>query len=169
MIHARFAHTNIVADDWRRLASFYENVFGCIPLPPERSESGKWLEDGTGVAFAEISGMHLRLPGHGDRGPTLEIYQYGHARKRQETAANRLGLGHVAFEVEDVPTAREAVLAAGGHELGQIVTARIPGAGTITFVYVTDPEGNIIELQSWSALGHHLGKRCTIQTTEEAD
>ena len=40
---------------------------------------------------------------------------------------------------------------AGGRELGKIVSAPIPGAGTITFVYVTDPEGNIIELQHWSA------------------
>jgi hypothetical protein len=41
MIRARFAHTNLVADDWRQLASFYEEVFGCIPLPPERMESRK--------------------------------------------------------------------------------------------------------------------------------
>jgi predicted enzyme related to lactoylglutathione lyase len=151
MIRARFAHANIVAVDWRRLAGFYEEVFGCTPLPPERSESGKWIEDGTGVVSAEISGMHLRLPGYGDRGPTLEIYQYGHALERPDIAANRPGFGHIAFEVEDVEVARNAVLAAGGHELGKIVTARIPGAGTITFVYVTDPEGNIIELQHWSS------------------
>lgn len=150
MIRARFVHTNIVADDWRQLASFYADVFGCVPLPPERSESGEWLEAGTGVASAEISGIHLRLPGHGDQGPALEIYQYRHALQRPNTAANRPGLGHIAFEVEDVAAARNAVLDAGGHELGQPVTACIPGAGTITFVYVTDPEGNIIELQHWT-------------------
>lgn len=150
MTRARFAHTNIVADDWRRLASFYAEVFGCVPLPPERSVSGKWVEDGTGVASAEISGIHLGLPGHGEHGPTLEIYQYGHALERPDTAANRRGLGHIAFEVEDVATARDTVLRAGGRELGRIVTAPIPGVGTISFVYVTDPEGNIIELQRWS-------------------
>jgi hypothetical protein len=26
----------------------------------------------------------------------------------------------------------------------------IPGAGRVTFVYLTDPEGNIIELQHWA-------------------
>jgi catechol-2,3-dioxygenase len=25
----------------------------------------------------------------------------------------------------------------------------VAGAGTITFVYLTDPEGNILELQRW--------------------
>jgi glyoxylase I family protein len=52
--------------------------------------------------------------------------------------------------VEDVEAACEAVLAAGGGTVGQVVSLRIPDAGTVTFAYVTDPEGNIIELQSWS-------------------
>jgi hypothetical protein len=34
--------------------------------------------------------------------------------------------------------------------VGEIVSVEIPGAGRITFVYVTDPEGNIVELQHWS-------------------
>lgn len=39
-ISARFAHTNIVSEDWRKLAQFYEQVFGCIPVPPEMRRSG---------------------------------------------------------------------------------------------------------------------------------
>jgi hypothetical protein len=30
------------------------------------------------------------------------------------------------------------------------VSLDIPNAGRVTFVYLTDPEGNIIELQHWS-------------------
>jgi hypothetical protein len=33
--------------------------------------------------------------------------------------------------------------------VGEIVTREIPGAGRITFAYVRDPEGNIVELQRW--------------------
>jgi catechol 2,3-dioxygenase-like lactoylglutathione lyase family enzyme len=58
--------------------------------------------------------------------------------------------GHIAFAVDDVVAARDAVLAAGGHALGDLVDGDVVGAGRITFVYVTDPEGNIIELQRWS-------------------
>jgi catechol-2,3-dioxygenase len=32
----RFAHTNLVARDWKALAAFYADVIGCEPLPPER-------------------------------------------------------------------------------------------------------------------------------------
>ena len=42
-----------------------------------------------------------------------------------------------------------AVLAAGGGVVGEEVTTDIPEAGRITFAYVSDPEGNVIELQRW--------------------
>jgi len=31
---ARYVHTNLVARDWRKLAAFYQDLFGCAPLPP---------------------------------------------------------------------------------------------------------------------------------------
>ena len=34
-------------------------------------------------------------------------------------------------------------------QVGDLVTLDIPGAGRLTLVYMTDPEGNIIELQRW--------------------
>jgi len=45
---AKYKHTNIVAGDWQKLAEFYEKVFGCQQLEPERLLSGKWLEQGFG-------------------------------------------------------------------------------------------------------------------------
>src|SRR6185436_9992827 len=77
VIDARFGHVNLVAADWRLLADFYERVFGCVFVPPERDLGGPVLEAGTGVPGATIRGAHLRLPGLGENGPTLEIFQYG--------------------------------------------------------------------------------------------
>jgi predicted enzyme related to lactoylglutathione lyase len=149
-IRAKYAHTNLVAADWKRLATFYGRVFGCVPLLPERDLSGEWLEAATGVPQARIRGVHLRLPGYGDNGPTLEVFQYNRQMDPSKSVANRPGFAHVAFAVDDVAAAREAVLAAGGGIVGDLVAVEIPGAGQITFAYVTDPEGNIIELQHWS-------------------
>ncbi len=146
---AKHKHTNIVAEDWRKLAEFYQRVLGCNPVPPERMLTGEWIERVTGVPGAEVRGVHLRLPGHGDDGPALEIFQYNRAEKRPEAAINRPSLAHLAFEVDDVEATRDAVVAAGGGCVGDLVTAEIPGAGTIKMVYLTDPEGNIIELQKW--------------------
>ncbi len=148
-VKVRFAHVNLIAGDWKELARFYERVFGCRPVPPERHLSGRWLEQATGLPGAELQGMHLRLPGHGEEGPTLEIFQYAQTLEALEPAVNRPGFGHIAFAVEDVAAARKAVLEAGGGELGAITTTTVPGAGRISFVYLTDPEGNILELQRW--------------------
>jgi len=151
-MRAKYKHTNIVARDWRKLAEFYEQVLGCEPVPPERAAIGQWVEQVTGVPGAEVHGVHLRLPGYGKDGPTLEIFQYNTAEIRPETAINRPGLAHLAFEVDDVEAARDEVLAAGGCCVGEVVTVEISGAGTITLIYVTDPESNIIELQKWQQL-----------------
>jgi len=146
-LRATFTHTNLIARDWRRLASFYEEVFGCAPVPPERDQSGEWLDAGTGLSGARLRGVHLRLPGHGPDGPTLEIYQYDREETPVAPAANRPGFAHIAFAVDDVPAACDAVTAAGGTEHGRVSSVEVPGVGTITFIYVTDPEGNLIELQ----------------------
>lgn len=150
MIQARYTHTNIIAQDWKRLARFYQDVFGCVPVLPERNLSGAWLEDATHVPDAALQGMHLRLPGHGPQGPTLEIFGYNAYVDRPEPATNRPGFAHLAFVVEDVAAARAAVLAAGGMDHGALVETDVPGAGHLTFIYARDPEGNILELQHWS-------------------
>ena len=154
---ARFAHINLVAQDWERLADFYERVFGCTRVLPERDLSGSWLEAGTGVMGARIRGVHLRLPechrDDGVDGPTLEIFSYHPKLDPLPTAPNRPGWGHLAFAVADVAAVRQAVVEAGGHALGETISTEIEGAGAITFAYVTDPEGNVIELQRWAA-GH---------------
>ena len=41
------------------------------------------------------------------------------------------------------------ILAAGGEQVGEVVTAAYPNNMEAVFVYARDPEGNIIELQSW--------------------
>jgi catechol 2,3-dioxygenase-like lactoylglutathione lyase family enzyme len=150
---AKLAHVNLVAQDWERLAAFYERVFGCTRVLPERDLSGSWLEAGTGVPGARIRGIHLRLPGSGPGGPTLELFSYHPALDALPTAPNRPGWGHIAFAVGDVAAVRAAVLEAGGRALGELIATEIEGAGVITFAYVADPEGNVIELQRWS--GEH--------------
>jgi predicted enzyme related to lactoylglutathione lyase len=145
----RYGHTNLIARDWRRLAGFYTDLFGCILVPPERNYSGAELEKGTGIAGAALTGAHLRLPGFGDHGPTLEIFTYARNQEGIAPAPNVLGFGHIAFQVASVPTARQQVIAAGGASVGEVVTSTTAAGTRVMWCYVTDPEGNIVELQSW--------------------
>ena len=149
-ISAKYVHTNLIAEDWRALVSFYQDVFGCVPVLPERDFQGEILEAGTGIPNAHLRGMHLRLPGYEDNGPTLEIFNYNILEERGKSTVNRPGFGHIAFSVDDVASARKAVLKAGGGAVGEIVTLQIASGAKVTWCYVSDPEGNNIELQSWS-------------------
>jgi predicted enzyme related to lactoylglutathione lyase len=148
-MQSRFAHINLIANDWRRLARFYQEAFGCVPVPPERELEGELLERATGVHGAAIRGSHLRLPGYGEDGPTLEIFEYDHGLDAELRAVNRQGFAHLAFAVEDVNAARDAVLEAGGQSVGEIVTLAVSDTHFVRFVYVADPEGNILEIQRW--------------------
>jgi predicted enzyme related to lactoylglutathione lyase len=139
----------LVARDWRRLAKFYEEVLGCVPIPPERNLSGEWLDRATGLAGAQIEGIHLRLPGYGADGPTLEIFQYGEMPERPAPSPNSPGFAHLAFAVDDVEAVALAIFSHGGAAVGELTIREIASVGTITFQYVGDPEGNLIELQRW--------------------
>lgn len=145
----RYAHTNLIANDWKRLQDFYIQVFACEPVSSERDHKGAYFEALTGVAGGSAKGRHLRLPGHGERGPTLEIFQYHANDPTPAPAIKRPGFAHLAFEVPDVAAKRTEILNWGGRDYGQLVTVDIPGAGKLTLIYMCDPEGNIIELQKW--------------------
>ena len=144
-----FVHVNIVARDWKKLAAFYSDVFGCIPKGPERDLQGEWIDGATGLENTRIRGIHLRLSGRDD-GPTLEIFQYNNESDSPPNQINSPGIAHLAFLVDDVEEYTAGILSNGGSQLGQITTKEIESVGTIVFVYCRDPEGNIIELQTWN-------------------
>ncbi|MBI2516431.1 MAG: VOC family protein [Opitutae bacterium] len=146
---SRFGHVNLIARDWRALVAFYRDVFGCEPVGTERDLSGPLLEQGSGIEGAALRGIHLRLPGGRENGPTLEIFTYRLNDALAPGMPNRTGFGHIAFIVDDVPAKRAEVLRAGGSDHGAMVTTQT-GARKITWQYLRDPEGNLIELQSWS-------------------
>ena len=146
----RYVHTNLIAKDWRRLAQFYIDEFDCRVVPPERDYSGPEVSAGSGLPQVHLRGVHLRLPGWGEAGPTLEIFSYDEPVDGGCKAVNRLGYGHIAFEVDDVTTTRSELLARGCQPVGEVVTLTTSAGSKVTWCYLVDPEGNAVELQSWS-------------------
>jgi len=145
----KYAHTNIITDDWKRLADFYITVFDCTPLYPERDLHGEWLDRATSIKNARLGSIRLLMPGSDQNLPTLEIFQYDKNENAQATMANRKGFGHIAFRVDDVPRALDRVLQNGGSRVGELVETEVANVGTLTFVYAKDIDGNIVELQQW--------------------
>jgi predicted enzyme related to lactoylglutathione lyase len=63
--------------------------------------------------------------------------------------ANCVGITHIAFEVHDVDQTLDEAIKNGGQMLGQVTEKTVDGVGELKFVYFRDPEGNIVEIQSW--------------------
>ena len=146
----RFGHVNVTGPDWRVLADFYRDIFGCELVPPERDYRSVDLDAATNLTGAHLTGAHLRLPGHGDTGPTIEIYQYDEMVDGGAPAVNRPGWGHIAFQVPDVEAALAIVESRGGARFGTIVTLQTADGRRVTWCYARDPGDNLIELQAWS-------------------
>lgn len=62
---------------------------------------------------------------------------------------NKCGIAHLTFEVDDVEKTLQRILQKGGSQIGEVVKAKYEDGREAVFVYATDCEGNIIELQSW--------------------
>lgn len=145
----RYAHTNLIAKDVDRMIAFYREVFDCRSIKETRDLSGDWVDRLTGIPGAHLFGEHLALPGYEKDGPTLEIFGYDHVISHTAGAVNASGFAHIAFAVDSVKEKLRELLAHGGGQIGELVETRYADGRTITVVYATDPEGNIIELQSW--------------------
>ena len=146
-----FAHTNILARDWQSLSQFYIDTFGCKPIFPERNMKGKWIDDMTNIEGVHIKGIHLAMPGFKNNTPTLEIFSYSHPLdKKRKSQINEIGFTHIAFRVDNVKEYVDRVLKNGGSFYGKIIEKEIEDVGHLTAVYMRDPEGNIVEIQSWN-------------------
>ena len=145
----RYVHTNIIAKNASKLIDFYKTVFHCQSINETRDLRGEWLDRLTGLNNAHIIGEHLLLPGYGKDHPTLEIFSYDTLKDTTFAEINHPGITHIAFEVDDVEATLKEIISAGGSSVGELVTAPYPDGLEAVFVYAKDPEGNIIELQSW--------------------
>ncbi len=139
----KFTHVSMVARDTNKLAEFYNDVFGCEDIAPRDHMSGEALSRGNGVPHAEIFGAWLSLPG--DNGPLLEIFQYKDFEECPPLVVNRRGIGHISFDVEDLKATYDAVIAAGSSAESEIT--RIESESPFDYVYMRDPEGNILDLK----------------------
>ncbi|HEX3077259.1 MAG TPA: VOC family protein [Lachnospiraceae bacterium] len=145
----RYVHTNIIAKDYNKLINFYKDVFQCKSIGETRDLRGDWLDRLTGISNAHIVGEHLCLPGYEKDHPTLEIFSYDTVED-SSSAINKSGIAHLAFEVDNVESTLRLVLQNGGNQIGELVKTEYTDGKKAVFVYATDCEGNIIELQSWS-------------------
>lgn len=121
-------HFEIPAEDPERAASFYSDLFGWNIQKMEPSTEG-----GPGIDYWLVSTVPTDAHGR----PTRQGVNGGIMRRMhpQQPFANYVG-------VESVEEFAEKATALGG----QVVVPKSPVAGMGWFLYIKDPEGNIIGL-----------------------
>lgn len=145
-----YTHTNINTPDWEKLSQFYAKIFGMEFVPPLRDLHGEWYERVTGCDKAHVRGCHMRLPGYGENGPTIEFFTWEYPDGTPANNINGQGVGHLAFAVDDVETKVQEMIDNGGSVCGPTVKNYYATMDkTLTLCYAKDPDGNCIEIQHW--------------------
>lgn len=140
----RLAHINLVARDVEALAAFYVNVMKCDVLRELKILSGENVSRGNGLSNSEIRSIWLKFPGL--ERPFLELHEHVVPHHRDQPKINEPGLGHLAFQIEDVCSTLTSIIDAGGAQVGQITDFGTPEVPYL-IAYARDPEGNVLELE----------------------
>jgi catechol 2,3-dioxygenase-like lactoylglutathione lyase family enzyme len=136
-----FVHIGLVVEDLDETVRFLELLgFGC---GEPAVYSGEWIGRIIGLENVTVEVVMARAP---DGGDVFEVVRFhsppaGGAHE-PAPAANRPGLRHVAFTVDDVRGVVDRVREAGWETVGEIVDYE----NTFLLCYVRGPEGLIVEL-----------------------
>lgn len=124
----------LATSDPERLARFYQDAFGCEVIRPlTKLESPAWR--GVGASDSLISILIMSLPGEANM--SLELIT---------GTGLGTGSGILTFYVDDLEAAVEKVIAAGGSHRGEVVEFMAAIGSPFRFVFMMDPEGNVVDL-----------------------
>ena len=141
MAQLRVSHVGICVSDWRRSLRFYHDVLGFryvreLELSGEPGSTLLQLED---VDFRAIT-----LEREGVRIELLHYERPGHVCGQIPRPMNQLGLTHLALRVDDLDaTVKE--LEEARVDVREETSIEVPEANAKA-VFITDPDGTLIEL-----------------------
>ena len=124
-------HVGLTVEDLERARTWYAEALGFeVQLAFELPGGAK------GVMLRSADGARVELF-------QVTAPETGRAWQEPRTAMQTSGLGHVAFEVEDLDAAFAATTAAGGTEVWSPRPSPEPGR---RMAFVHDLDGNLVEL-----------------------
>jgi catechol 2,3-dioxygenase-like lactoylglutathione lyase family enzyme len=104
--------------------------------------SGEWIDQITGLDNVTVETVMARAPDGSDMFEVVRFHSPTAGAGEPAPAANRPGLRHVCFKVDDVRGVVDRVREAGWDTVGEIVHYE----KMFLLCYVRGPEGLIVEL-----------------------
>jgi catechol 2,3-dioxygenase-like lactoylglutathione lyase family enzyme len=135
-----FVHAGLVVEDVDEAVRFLA-LLG-LDCGEPAVFSGEWIDRIIGLEKATVEVVMARAP---DGSDMFEVVRFRSPRAgagEPAPAANRPGLRHIAFTVDDVRGVVDRVREAGWDTVGEIVDYK----STFLLCYVRGPEGLIVEL-----------------------
>jgi catechol 2,3-dioxygenase-like lactoylglutathione lyase family enzyme len=136
-----FVHTGVVVEDLETAVRFFAALgFDCgAPM----MVGGPWVERIIGLPDPRVEVVMVRLP---DRTDVLELVRFhapaDTAADPAPAPANRPGIRHIAFQVDDMHAVVGRMRDEGFGTVGEVVDYE----GMYLLAYLRGPEGLIIEL-----------------------
>ena len=141
MAHVRrLEHVGVVVDDLEAATEFF------LDLGLEREGAttvqGEWVDNIIGLKGARVDVVIVQTP---DGSGKLELAKFHSPADNQgpeAAAANRLGIRHILFAVDDIEASLARLQAHGAELVGELVNY----ADSYWLCYVRGPAGIIVEL-----------------------
>jgi catechol 2,3-dioxygenase-like lactoylglutathione lyase family enzyme len=134
-----FVHIGLVVEDLEETVRFLALLgFDCSK---PAVFSGEWINRIVGLENVTVEVVMARAPDGSDMFEVVRFLAPSAGAQDPAPAANRPGLRHVAFNVDNVHGVVERVRAGGWETVGEIVNFD----NTFLLCYVRGPEGLIVE------------------------
>jgi catechol 2,3-dioxygenase-like lactoylglutathione lyase family enzyme len=135
-----FVHIGLVVEDLDETVRFLALLgFDC---GKPGTFGGGWIDRIIGLDDVTVEVVMARAPDGSDVFEVVSFHSPSAGAQEAAPAANRPGLRHVAFKVDDVRGVVDRVREAGWETVGEIVDYE----GMFLLCYVRGPEGLIVEL-----------------------
>jgi catechol 2,3-dioxygenase-like lactoylglutathione lyase family enzyme len=135
-----FVHIGLVVEDLDETVRFLSLLgFEC---GEPGVFSGEWIDRIIGLENATVEVVMARGPDGSDMFEVVRFDSPSSGAQESAPAANRPGLRHIAFKVDDVRGLVARIREAGWDTVGEIVDYE----STFLLCYVRGPEGLIVEL-----------------------
>jgi catechol 2,3-dioxygenase-like lactoylglutathione lyase family enzyme len=135
-----FVHLGLVVEDLDETVRFLTLLgFDC---GKPAVHGGEWIDRIVGLEHVTVEVVMARGPDGRDMFEVVRFQSPSAGAQGPAPAANRPGLRHVAFKVDDLRGVVDRVREAGWDTVGEIVDYQ----STFLLCYVRGPEGLIVEL-----------------------
>ena len=135
-----FVHIGLVVEDLDETVRFLSLLgFDCSK---PGVHGGEWIDRIIGLDNTTVETVMVRAPDGSDIFEVVRFRSPAAGAQEAAPAANRPGLRHVAFKVDDVRAVVDRVREAGWDTVGEIVDYE----SMFLLCYVRGPEGLIVEL-----------------------